>query len=285
MTPDELRRLSQHFRSLQKTLESIETQLEAIAKQSKADAGYEKPTPQKPADLVVSLPPSIAAYYDAENNERPSKLTWGRIQRVVEIGGLLTVVAYAIVTTLSLGEIKKQSASAQKQVALMQRQLEVVGRPWLGLNASVNVERITVSNDDIGADLIVPVKNYGASPATHVGVDVIIRTEDHPEELSQQFRNASDIVCMGLNELSPDRRRGVGVVIFPGLSVPHPMGIGVSGGPVNPHDTLQIIGCIAYEFPAEKTHHTRFCLESHKPAGEFRAGDPLFSCRFGNTAD
>ena len=285
MTQNELRK---RLQSLQKSLDSIQKQTEIVAtnSESKKDSGNLQDA--GPLDVLVSkltLPEAIDEYCKSHKDDQP-RGGWGWFRLAMEVSGLVALVAYVIVTACSLSEIKKQAEAAQKQAGFMQRQLEATGRPWLGLNTSVKIERITVSKGAMGAELVVPVKNYGVSPATHVGVGVVIGTANDSEGISQRFRNTSDIACMA-NPNGPDgdRERGIGGVIFPGISVSERMQLGIANGPITPSDRLQIIGCIVYEFPPEKIHHTRFCLESEESAGKFNAGDALFSCRFGNTAD
>lgn len=285
MTQNELRK---YLQSLQRVLASIQKQTETIAKNSESQKDTGDVRDARPLDVLVSkltLPVAVDEYCKSHRGEQP-RGKWGWLRLAMEVAGLGALAAYAIVTAWTLSEIKKQAHAAQDQAGFMQRQLEATGRPWLGLNPSVKIERITVSKGGMGADLVVPVKNYGVSPATYVGVGVIIGTANDSEGMSQRFRNTSDIACMANpNGPNVDRGRGVGGVVFPGVSVSERMGISISNGPITPSDRVQIIGCIVYEFPAEKIHQTRFCLESDKPAGDFSAGDALFACRFGNTAN
>ncbi len=50
-------------------------------------------------------------------------------------------------------------------------------------------------------------------------------------------------------------------------------------------DTLYFIGCIAYRDQFEKTHTTRFCVETPRLAKNYKLGQPFISCSVYNESD
>lgn len=229
----------------------------------------------------LGLPVVVREHYEAKERERQSLWT-RKVKPGLKVASVVVSAVLAAFTFLTLLQIKKQAAAAQKQ-------LEVTDRPWLGVNPVVKIDRITVSKQGIGADLVIPVKNWGASPAIEAKAGALVVTSNMAPNGEKLFWNQSDIACITA-EGPPmsDRNRGaVGAVVFPGITIsyPHTLSAG-GGGALDPESMLEIIGCIVYKSPAGgKAHHTRFCFESRVSAGDFKVGDTLFSCEFGNTAD
>lgn len=258
---------------------SIHKHAEAICEQNESASTPNEPQPPPTIRTELNLPPAVTEYCASEQRERPSNQKWERAKTILECAGVLVAIVLVGLTYKTLGQVKAQ-------VGVMRQQLEVADRPWLGVDFLVRIERVTVSKQGIGADLITPVKNYGTRPAIDVGVDVLVVAENIAPNGEKRFWNNSDIACSAAE--GPPKRdgRNRGGVIFPGITSPHPMNIGVGGdGAFDPESALEIIGCIVYRFTPGKTHHTRFCFISEKPAADFKPGDKLFSCEFGNTAD
>ena len=79
----------------------------------------------------INLPPAIPAYYESEQNERPSKNRWELVGRIIAFVTVIAALAVAIFTYSTLRQVTKQANSAQGQLRVMQRQLRMDQRAWI----------------------------------------------------------------------------------------------------------------------------------------------------------
>jgi hypothetical protein len=79
----------------------------------------------------INLPPAITAYYESEQNERPSKNRWEVIGRIIALITVIAALAVAIFTYRTLRQVTKQVNLAQGQLRVMQRQLRMDQRAWI----------------------------------------------------------------------------------------------------------------------------------------------------------
>lgn len=87
MTPNELRRCSQYFKSLHKILDSIQKQTETIAKNSQPQKDSADSQDIRPLDILVStltLPVAVDDYYKSRKDDRPRCIwSWLRLVTVL----------------------------------------------------------------------------------------------------------------------------------------------------------------------------------------------------------
>ncbi|MGH9426872.1 MAG: hypothetical protein ACRD2L_11300, partial [Terriglobia bacterium] len=112
MTPADERRWRELSDALRADIHAIRKQLEAIQENSKADKNTEHPEPEKIVVSELRLPVAVAAYYDAEQRDRPGQARWRRIRFVLEFAALFVAGALAFITNSTLGEIKRQTESS-----------------------------------------------------------------------------------------------------------------------------------------------------------------------------
>jgi len=121
------------FRSLISILQAIKSgideQTKAMREEQKAAGRSEEPPAQRPVDPVVSLPPAISGYYEAEQRDRPLRERREIIKRRVEFVGITAAVAVAVLTYCTLRQVQRQADSAGKQVEIMRQQVVIQERP------------------------------------------------------------------------------------------------------------------------------------------------------------
>lgn len=176
MTPADERRWRELAEDIRAELRLISEQLKAIHEDSKANKGSNQPQPQKVIVSELSLPVAITEQYSPK--EQRSKKRWRYIKFFLEFAALLAGGSLAIFTFRTLREIRRQSAAAQGQLAVMQ----TGQRPWLGLLGTVNKSsgptvrffNPTSVNYELEGTFIV--HNFGTSPAfdenSEVRVDI-----------------------------------------------------------------------------------------------------------------
>lgn len=179
MDPINTRLLKQLLRTLEGIERHIKTSLDknrkSAAEQKQPDTDPTEPELQQVICSIVNLPPAITDYYNAEQQERPRKSRWERLKRVLEIGGLLTAVALALLTYLTLQKIGSQADSAQAQVRIMQRQLEATDRPWIKVVSAEPRSQYSLVEESPGSfratvDILLRMKNVGRSVANNISV-------------------------------------------------------------------------------------------------------------------
>lgn len=128
-------------RSLLITLRSIKAKIEEI----RVDRRSEENRGQTPIPIEIRsslpFPEVIREYYEAEQRVRLSLWT-RRIKPALEIFGILVAFALAILTGLTLSEIRKQTPTIAASAGAAQGQLTVMEsaqRPWIGLDGQVTL--------------------------------------------------------------------------------------------------------------------------------------------------
>jgi hypothetical protein len=272
------------LRSVVKTLDALKASLdkhrEAISKQNETTQRQAHPDPQQVIQPVVSLPPAVTAYYEAQEHNRPSTERWERIKRGIEFLAFGAAITLAILTYRTLQQVKRQADAAQSQVGIMQRQLEAADRPWMkiiGAKPTSDLKFSMMQRDSlVSAMIVVGVKNIGKSVALNVTIHARMTLTEDSDRLS---REESD-VCSGVIETLPvpvltvfpdddtkDSLFVYGVERLP-AKIEKPI-ISVMDAPfLSPPDSKLVspkfVGCASYTYPSSSvTRHSgfRFALE------------------------
>jgi hypothetical protein len=108
------------FRRLMLLLRSLKTSIDdsknSISTNSNSAKYPTEPPSQVVVQPIVSLPPAIVAYYEAEQRERPIKDGREKIKRRVEYSGIALLAIYTAFT-IGMYYVNKESADAAKIAA------------------------------------------------------------------------------------------------------------------------------------------------------------------------
>jgi hypothetical protein len=279
---------SKFRRALLDILRSIQKSIHSVDEKYSADYSEQQPPSHRNLEVSVSVPPAIADHYVAENTDRPQKNTRDKIRLWVECIGLGAVITGGIFAYRTFCEVQRQAKAAFAQVDIMQKQLDASARPWVALEGTFTINDIQVVG--LAGSATFATKNYGGTPAINAGLGMLFAPSSDFDDKGQQFRNFSDIACINSDNrlgVNADPKRGWGSLIVPNGIVQLRSGIVVMNrGPYPSTAKLQIVGCIGYASPLNSIRrHTRFCMISEKSAVDFRPGDKMFICPYGNTAD
>lgn len=246
-------RFTRQLTSLHKTLQSIQKHLESIPKKDEPHKHTGDLQDAGPIDVLVSkltLPVAVDEYYKSTKDGHP-RGKWGWLKFGLEVGGLVALVAYVIITARTFGEIKKQSASAQQQTEIVRKQFKAIDRPWLSASANL-VGPIVIDHSGPHVTLTVRLKNTGNSPAVHVEVMCNLR----PVYLPPPFAK-SDPDCENFRS---GTEKGGGALFpgdtmeFPATSVILPSLLAAYRAQAS-RAYLQWTVCIAYGFTFENSDH------------------------------
>jgi hypothetical protein len=109
------------LRSLKASIDDIE---KAIRKNNNSAEDTTEPPMQVVVNPVVSLPPAIPAYYEAEQRERPIKNKRERIKRTVEYFGVALLAIYTAFTVGMYCANKKAADAAKRAADATSRQID-----------------------------------------------------------------------------------------------------------------------------------------------------------------
>jgi hypothetical protein len=237
-------------------------------------------TPGLPSEItrcVVSLPPAIEAYYEAEQSERKGKAERDRVKRAVEYGGVLLLAIYTAFT-IGMYFANRNAANAATSAAVTAAKQEstwVVSQcPWIEvLNPSI-VQRPTVPPVIpiiVGQPLLqeseynfsVNVKVYGNTPALHSYGRMNPRFVDLAETNLPLLQN---ITPPSLGECAPTANWEDGTqAYFPGGTYQVLSNSEIAGTEdvrrlVNIRSALYWVGCIRYEDAFKRRYQTNLCF-------------------------
>lgn len=269
--------------SLLGILRSIQQDIHAIHEQGRTENTNERLPTKVDIQSEIRLPVAVSEYYAAEQSEGPKDRRRDRIRLRLEVAALIAAVSAGFFTFRTLHQIQRQADAAQRQVAIMQQQLETTDRPWVTVEVMANTE--WVPGALIGGPLIfdkdgrgslafkIIYKNIGKSVASHV----YDRTEawamgitDRPQMALDEQRR----VCNGPNTYTKNTLPiDIRYTLFPQdpqvafvstgfetkqIAAPSGFGILKNGKPVQPF----IIGCVDYDYAYSTVpHQTGFIYE------------------------
>jgi hypothetical protein len=189
-----------------------------------------------------------------------------------------------------------QDSATEKQLREMQAQQ----RPWIGTTAHPD-GTITTSGQWVDPEILIPVKNFGHSPAFHVGSHTEAIGFDEAAKAYGDIKGPKATLC-GIAEAAavtadkvPDAP-DYGFAVFP--EIPARIGNRVMT-PISysfpMEQQLAVIGCIAYTDQSHQSgtpiHHTWFCFMTNEPIkslfvdGAIHLDQRLFTCAFFQGAD
>lgn len=246
---------------------------------SSEDVSENKPTPD------TSRKPDS----HCENTCKTEKNWWDKCKPFVELVGIGLLAVYTAYT-IKMYCANNRAANAASSAAETAKQALVTGqRPWLGPKANP-----TVIFDNAGhpQSMELTMKNFGPSPALHVGVGPN-PLEAFPE---RSFASLDEIVKASKSscqwaEMASMKIPTVptGIAIFPNGDATI---FGKWSNGVTPDDAFLILGCVTYydQLPDTPLHHTAFCFRSYRPLREIEQpgidwGKYLFQCNVATQVD
>jgi hypothetical protein len=135
--------------SLLKLLREIKRYIDTISKKNSSTDSPSQPPPEIIIHPVVSLPPAVHAYYEAEQRERPRKNRRERIKRGVEYGGIALLAVYTYFTigiyTATKDAAKAATSAADTASQTLSKSIEsfrIDERAWIEID---RIERTQVS--------------------------------------------------------------------------------------------------------------------------------------------
>jgi len=156
----------------------------------------------------------------------------------------------------------KQNGAMNRQLAIMQKQLEVTDRPWIGVDVSIK-DKIMFSDWNeargINVTLSFSLKNYGASPARNI--TIVSQIRPHPGNTrARELDEPQDKMCAEARIRATERPIS-GVTTFPNDTKIEELGVGISGGGIYKTDEkilFSVLGCVDYTYANEQHGHTAF---------------------------
>jgi hypothetical protein len=282
---------------------SIDENTKAINENDSTATDSTEPPPSIIVRSEVSLPPTIHAYYESEQHERPSRNNWEIVKRGIEIIAFVSAIAAGVFTYKSLDQIQKQtpaviqSGNAAKTAAdTAHEALLASQRPWLGVDGFPIISApLTREGEGLRTSIDVTVKNFGTAPAMYVAAytQVVDTSEEPPPgQFFTGFKRVADSTCkMADVQTAPTvpGEEGSGRYIFPNNQSTWRF---TSVTPIKTMKwTLDVVGCIAYrdQFTRDRKkwppHHSRFCFMSQATIEKITTGQALTSCPINESID
>jgi hypothetical protein len=275
--------------ALLRTLRHIQQTINAIYNQQRPDSSEQKPPTQIDLQSAIRVPPAIHDYYASEQRDRPKKTRVENARLALECIGVVAAIFAGIYTFRTLDQVGKQADAAQRQVSIMQRQLEATDRPWVEVVSATSTNglqffrKLNNRHPGLDAEFSIKGKNIGHSVALHVKATsrVIFGIFD-PESLLK-IENA---VCREQKPLYSSEE----ITLFPDRDSGNRLTYGIAGGyPQDlPTEALMprvqgvigisvfpvIVGCITYQIPNAlgRIHHTGFAYEFQRSEFAKRPG-------------
>jgi len=167
MPNDELRFRKAVIRALGSLQKSLDQNVDALRENTQATQGQQKPPVQPIPD--IRFPPEIIEYAKANNQNDPGPANRDKTRLNVERAGVSVAIILAILTLLTLSQIKRQSTFIAKQVEITQKQLEAADRPWIKIVEVVPRDPLILhegAGPSVGITFVL--KNVGNSVARNV---------------------------------------------------------------------------------------------------------------------
>jgi hypothetical protein len=271
-----LAQLTRLLKSLISTLESIQRSVDSIDRKSYSGQGPANPKPQDVVVSSVALPPAVDGYYASEQKERPSKNRKDSLRLIFEGLGLIIAGLLAWSAYRTLGQIQTQTAAMNRQVGVMQKQLDTTDRPWIKVDIGPNTDWVPGAiiggplsfeqNGSGGLTVKIVMNNIGRSVATLVEsrIEVIPMSPFDPK-FRLPIDKQRELCNRTLSHTVVDTR----YAIFPGTkkeefvrlsfstsNIPPPPQNLKRGKPVS----LIVYGCVDYYF-ASVAHQTGFIYQ------------------------
>lgn len=240
---------------------SLDKHIEAIGEHQQATQRGPQPEPQQIVTPEVRLPPAVAAYYEAEQRDRPSAQRWERVKRGIEFLAFAAAVVLAVLTYRTLQQVRRQADSAHEQVAIMRKQLEQSDRAWIKVAMKINHPITFLENGQMSGYFSFTFTNVGKSVATNVRVKADIWLDplrDSPEAVLKLQRALCNAPAPGAGYTVFPDNDSWSVVLKRFASTSDINSHAVNSGPPQYSKSLAppvIYGCAQYQIPALPGDH------------------------------
>lgn len=189
-----------------------------------------------------------------------------RATLILEILGIVVVIAYTTVAKLQWKQMKKAAKAAESANEVATNTLRKSQRPWIKIEIVGNTVYVTdkvippgthvPGYEAIGLTAQILARNTGTSPAVKGVVQTSISTGATIDVTKQ-----TNAMCGTVNEIQRENIRFTppGFVIFPNDS--QPLDIATSRAKSELGEKNLLVGCAVYRDQYGINHHTRFCFE------------------------
>jgi len=162
------------FERLLRLLRDIHASNQEIAQAIRAntDAHNKKQEPSPSVVAPLKLPEAIAAYYEAEQNERKRNNFWKSIERLAAIVAAVLSLVAVIFTYCTLQQITRQANVAQRQLEASIESFRVDERAWIELEPPAPILKVLASPTYWGSLFTYDcfLKNVGRTAAFNIAV-------------------------------------------------------------------------------------------------------------------
>ncbi len=262
-------------------LQQIRSEInQALIELQACDPGYEEYSPgndsspeNKNLDVFAAIKSLQKSGYanDAKKfalDHRRYRLEW-KLFRISRYTAVVLLFYTAITGLIAYYSFKSVDAARESLVRSQ--------RPWLGKDGPPELTMEIVNTDMVSGNLIIPVRNYGPSPALDVGTSAVpfIRTKGDMSEFKEArekaCRWAETAVVVSGDYIFPQNVKKLDAIVLSR----------VEG--IEKRDRFLIAACIAYRDQFDMTHtthHTTFCV-----MGAIKDTTSLYSCGIQEIAD
>jgi len=251
-----IRKIKLDIHTALKELQLVQPTSDPSYEQYSPDPNSEKP--EQPDELLVAIKAIQAAEgtADAKNyalDHRRYRLEWKGF-RMARWGAVVLAIYTALTAVIAIYSIRSVNAAHEA--------LTRSNRPWLGKDGDVALQVSNTGEDFIGGSISFTVRNFGPSPALHVGYGIqpFVRIRDGKDAWNETHEEARKQAC----QLADTLAFIGGDSIFPQQGGTYTTsGAFRTPGFKKAYKLFLISGCLAYrdQFdPNRTTHHTTFCV-------------------------
>ena len=198
MSDTTTRLIKQVIKLLDGATTAIQNYTDTIRKQPEANKHSKDPQQFTVIKSEISLPPAICAYYETEQNERPNKARWKRMERTVEFTGIALLAIYTFYT-IKMYHANREAADAAKSAAdagiaaveASRAASRLDQRAWIGTEGYS-----AVINAGVPANVTIAFRNTGKTPALQFRSSV--NTSPEPKGLYPDFNRLAEPKSKGV---------------------------------------------------------------------------------------
>lgn len=194
---------------------------------------------------------------------------------------------YAGVATWQGNEMRKATVASSSAAETAKQALVRGQRPWVGPENEPNVA-LNRSNEGIQSVIVIPIRNYGLSPAFHISYYLepldIGNSLNDIQEASKRFCQIAEI-----GAITTDKVPGTSFGFY---MLPNAVQRILDKRAWNAQKPFNaVVGCVAYvdqfhDTPIQSPiHHTSLCFRSFAPIAPGQPIPQLFGCSFAESMD
>jgi len=211
-----------------------------------------------------------------EESTSKAQKVWKAMKTPLEVAGILAVIAYTILTYFMWREMHSSTTAAQKSVNAAQAQLELIGRPWLTVDFTVEPPGFVFTKDgSVQIAFRAHIKNVGHSAANKIVIPMNIFLAMDANGIFNEPEKRQKQLCDKVAH-DPKYDAGLPIVLFPGETDNNQ----ILGGAISKADVQSkylrneshpemrdrllpiVFGCVDYQYGASERHHqTGFIYE------------------------